>query len=168
MTSIDLPRHGSSSSQPSHTPSPRRSANTCRRALIAFSPSMNSAWRALTPSQHLGRVDDVEHRAGDRAGERIAAVGRAMHADGEHAARSPSVVSIAPTGNPPPRPFALVRMSGTTPFCMYENSVPVRPIPLWISSRTSSAPCAVQSRRAACRYSGVPASSRLRPASARG
>ena len=42
------------------------------------------------------------------------------------------------------------------PFCMYENSVPVRPMPLWISSRISSAPCAVQRRRAACRYSGVP------------
>ena len=47
-------------------------------------------------------------------------------------------------------------MSGTMPFCMYEKSAPVRPIPLWISSRISSAPCAVHSRRAACRNAGVP------------
>ena len=42
------------------------------------------------------------------------------------------------------------------PFCMYENSVPVRPIPLWISSRIRSALCSSQSRRAACRNAGVP------------
>ena len=43
-----------------------------------------------------------------------------------------------------------------TPLCMYEKSAPVRPMPVWISSRISSAPCASHSRRAACRYSGVP------------
>ena len=35
--------------------------------------------------EHLGRVDDVEHGAGDGAGERIAAVRRAVHADRERA-----------------------------------------------------------------------------------
>ena len=34
--------------------------------------------------------------------------------------------------------------------------MPVRPMPLWISSRISSAPCSVHSRRAACRNAGVP------------
>jgi hypothetical protein len=54
---------------------------------------------------------------------------------GENALATFAVVSIAPIGKPPPRPFALVRISGTTPFCMYEKSAPVRPMPLWISSR---------------------------------
>ena len=49
-TDIALPFHGASSSQPIHTPSPRRSEKTRRRWLIAFRPSMNSEWRALTPS----------------------------------------------------------------------------------------------------------------------
>ena len=46
---------------------------------------MNSACRALTPSRTSVGVDDVEHGAGDRARERIAAVGRAVHADRERA-----------------------------------------------------------------------------------
>ncbi len=68
----------------------RRLRRGCRRrpragALIVRRPSMNSACRALTPSSTSVVLIDVEHRAGDRAGERIAAVGRAVHADRERA-----------------------------------------------------------------------------------
>jgi hypothetical protein len=42
ITSAALPRHAASSSQPIHTPSPRRSRNTGRRALMARRPSMKS------------------------------------------------------------------------------------------------------------------------------
>jgi hypothetical protein len=103
--------------------------------------------------EHFARVDHVEHRARRRAGERIAAVGRPCTPT-ENTLAISFVVSIAPIGKPPPKPFALVRMSGTMPFCMYEKSAPVRPIPLWISSRIRSAPCRVHRRRAACRNSG--------------
>src|SRR5439155_328292 len=50
ITSAALPGQRVLSSHPSHTPSPRISAKTSRRALMVRSPSMNSAWRAFTPS----------------------------------------------------------------------------------------------------------------------
>jgi MFS family permease len=56
ITSIALPFQRASSSHPIHTPSPRRSANTRRRALIAFRPSMKSACRAFHAVEHLGGV----------------------------------------------------------------------------------------------------------------
>ena len=52
-----------------------------------------------------------------------------------------AVARQAPTGNPPPSPLAIVAMSGLTPACSQASSVPVRPMPAWISSRTSSRPC---------------------------
>ncbi len=99
---------------------------------------MNSACRAFTPSS-TSVVLITSNTAPATA-----------HASGlppyvvpctptENALATSAVVSMAPMGNPPPRPLALVRMSGVTPFCMYEKSAPVRPIPLWISSRISSA-----------------------------
>src|SRR5690242_7833956 len=154
-TSAALPRHASASSQPIHTPSPRRSRNTGRRALIARKPSMNSAWRALTPSS-----TSVVLMTSNTAPATAQASGLPPYVvpctPTENALAMSAVVSMAPTGKPPPRPLALVRMSGTMFFCMYENSAPVRPMPLWISSRISSAPCALHRRRAACKYSGVP------------
>ena len=39
--------------------------------------------------------------------------------------------------------------SGTTPVCSYAHSVPVRPIPHWISSKTSAAPTWSHAARAA-------------------
>ena len=54
-------------------------------------------------------------------------------------------------GSPPPRPLASVSTSGVTPSAWQANQAPVRPMPLWISSATSSAPAASQASRAACR-----------------
>ena len=58
-------------------------------------------------------------------------------------------VTQAPTGRPPPSAFALVITSGVTGTCWYAQRVPVRPMPVWISSKTSSAPVASQASRAA-------------------
>ncbi|KAG1083362.1 hypothetical protein G6F40_014792 [Rhizopus arrhizus] len=55
--------------------------------------------------------------------------------------------SIAPIGKPPPSALARVTMSGTTSSCQCANSVPVRPMPAWISSSTSSALCWSHSSR---------------------
>ena len=66
-------------------------------------------------------------------------------------------VTSAPIGTPPPSPLATVMASGTIPACWNANHVPVRPIPVWISSTTRSAPCSVVSSRASRRYA-VPAS----------
>ena len=54
---------------------------------------------------------------------------------------APNVMS-APIGNPPPMPFATAIASGMMPKCWNANQSPVRPAPVWISSRMSSAPCA--------------------------
>ena len=116
---------------------------------------MNSAWRAFTPSS-----TSVVLMTSNTAPATAHASGLPPYVvpctPTRERARDVVVVSSAPIGKPPPRPLALVRMSGTTPFCMYEKSAPVRPMPLWISSRIRSASCAVHSRRAACRNSGVP------------
>src|SRR5699024_2303392 len=66
---------------------------------------------------------------------------------------SPKVTS-APIGTPPPSPLATVIASGTTPSCWWANQAPVRPMPVWISSRTSSAPASRVISRAAARYPG--------------
>src|ERR1039458_9315893 len=43
--------------------------------------------------------------------------------------------TVRPTGVPLPRPFALVRMSGCTPYCSMPNHLPpVRPQPVCTSS----------------------------------
>src|SRR5581483_11849673 len=44
----------------------------------------------------------------------------------------------APIGTPPPRPFARVITSGVMPACWCANHLPVRPRPVWTSSRMSS------------------------------
>src|SRR3989442_6055119 len=64
-----------------------------------------------------------------------------------------SVVRVAPIGTPPARDFATVRISGRTPHRSTANMRPVRPIPVWTSSRIRSAPDASQISRAAGRYS---------------
>ncbi len=66
-------------------------------------------------------------------------------------------VTSAPMGTPPPRPLARVIASGTTPGLWKANHAPVRPMPVWISSRTSRAPASRVIR-------GPPAGSRRRPA----
>ena len=57
----------------------------------------------------------------------------------------------APIGRPPPRPLASVITSGVTPSAWWANHAPVRPMPDWISSSTSSAPASSQAARAAAR-----------------
>ena len=51
--------------------------------------------------------------------------------------------------------FASVTASGLTSSCSQAKNVPVRPTPVWISSKTSSAPCSSASARAVARNSGV-------------
>ncbi|CAM5553900.1 hypothetical protein SALBM135S_04445 [Streptomyces alboniger] len=52
--------------------------------------------------------------------------------------------TVAPSGRPPPRPFASVTMSGSTPSCARcSNQCPVRPIPVCTSSRTRRVPVAL-------------------------
>jgi hypothetical protein len=64
--------------------------------------------------QHFRGVDHVDHRSGDGARQRVAAVGGAVGADDQVLGQL-LVVSMAPIGKPPPRLLALVRMSGVTP-----------------------------------------------------
>ena len=63
--------------------------------------------------------------------------------------------TAAPIGmTPPPKPFPSAIRSGTTPSCSQQNIFPLRPIPLWTSSKTSIAPYLSQISRAAARYPG--------------
>ena len=62
------------------------------------------------------------------------------------------VPTQAPIGmTPPPKPLPSAIRSGTTPSCSQQNILPVRPMPHWISSKTSIAPYLSQSSRAAAR-----------------
>ena len=62
------------------------------------------------------------------------------------------VPTQAPIGiTPPPKPLPKAIRSGTTPSCSQANILPLRPMPLWTSSRTSIAPYRSQISRAAAR-----------------
>ena len=52
-------------------------------------------------------------------------------------------------GSPPPRPLATVMASGRMPERCQPHQSPVRPMPHWISSKISIAPCSSQAVRAA-------------------
>ena len=43
-------------------------------------------------------------------------------------------------GSPPPKPLAVVTMSGTTPSCSIANMLPVRAKPVWTSSAMKTMP----------------------------
>ena len=58
-----------------------------------------------------------------------------------------SVARQAPIGKPPPMPLAIAMMSGVMPDHSWAKSLPVRPMPLWTSSKISSRPCSSQSSR---------------------
>ena len=58
-----------------------------------------------------------------------------------------SLHAIAPIGMPPPRPLASVITSGATRSCSWPNHRPVRPTPVWTSSKISSVPVSSHSRR---------------------
>ncbi len=58
---------------------------------------------------------------------------------------------IAPSGMPLASPFAVSRMSGSTPSHSHANILPVRPIPHWISSNTSRMPWRSHRSRSAFR-----------------
>ena len=62
--------------------------------------------------------------------------------------------TIAPRGRPLAIPLARQTMSPATPQCSEANILPVRPMPLWTSSKTSRTPCSSQSRRRPGRNSG--------------
>ena len=57
------------------------------------------------------------------------------------------VEMTAPSGIPPPSAFAAVITSGITPNFCAANHAPVRPIPVWTSSNTRSAPIFVARSR---------------------
>ncbi len=69
------------------------------------------------------------------------------------ASRSAAVPNArqAPSGRPPPRPWARVTKSGAIPSLWWWNQYPVRPRAVCTSSSTSNAPVAVQIVRAAAR-----------------
>ena len=69
-------------------------------------------------------------------------------ADSSEDVSGPKVTS-APIGNPPPRPLASVTASGTIPASPLASHLPVRPMPVWTSSRISRAPAALVASRAA-------------------
>ena len=69
--------------------------------------------------------------------------------------RSSSVNTVAEIGtSEPPSDLAMVMMSGTTPKCSLAHHFPVRPRPVWISSRMSSAPTLSHAARTSARYCG--------------
>src|SRR5579875_1314422 len=116
---------GSSASAPrSSSPLRRTSASSCRSEQIASASS--AAAHATGPP---AKVDPWS--------------------PGRSTSASRGPVMRAPTGRPPPSALALVSASGTTPLCSYAQSVPVRPIPVWISSKISAAPTRSQASRAA-------------------
>ena len=67
------------------------------------------------------------------------------------------VAMHAPIGKPPARPLATVTMSATpsigaaTAGLWWAYQAPVRPMPVWISSSHSSAPCSAVISRACAR-----------------
>src|SRR5438128_2575589 len=66
---------------------------------------------------------------------------------GPSARATSSRVSMAPIGTPLASALARVMTSGSIPECSYAQSVPVRPTPVWTSSRIRRAPDASQSLR---------------------
>ena len=52
-------------------------------------------------------------------------------------------------------PLATVMMSGLTPYCSWQNHVPVRPKPAWISSMMRQAPISSAIARSSCMNSVV-------------
>ena len=59
---------------------------------------------------------------------------------------------IAPSGRPPPKPFAKVITSGRIFSSSYPNQVPVRPIPVCTQSKTKRTPCSLHSSLNCFRY----------------
>ena len=55
--------------------------------------------------------------------------------------------TVAPSGMPLAIPLATVKMSGTTPKCSAAHILPVRPMPLCTSSKTSRMPLALRHAR---------------------
>ncbi|EAL60243.1 conserved hypothetical protein [Wolbachia endosymbiont of Drosophila simulans] len=49
-----------------------------------------------------------------------------------------SVARQAPSGNPPPIPFARAHISGSTPICSYANNFPVLPAPHCTQSKNNN------------------------------
>ena len=67
---------------------------------------------------------------------------------GPKAAATSSRAISAPSGSPLASPFAIVTTSGVTPYRSQARNVPVRPIPVCISSATRSVPVSRQSASA--------------------
>ncbi len=93
--------------------------------------------------QHDGITPDVMTLAkGLGGGVPIGAVLAAPRADvlepGDHGSTFGGNPRTAPIGTPPPSPLARVITSGVIPSCWCANQRPVRPMPVWTSSRIIS------------------------------
>src|SRR5260370_1285494 len=63
-----------------------------------------------------------------------------------------ALLMVMPSGIPDAMPFAMQTMSGCTPVCSTANHLPVRPMPLWISSSTTRMPRLSHIRPTSCTH----------------
>src|SRR4028119_1108916 len=144
----DRASSGSLRSNPTSNPSPRTSAPGTRSA------STSSAFFSTLPLNRTSSRNSSSSTTPSTALTAAIASGLPPKVEpwlpGPSAANG-SLASTAPTGNPPPRPFALARTSGTTPIPWYAYRCPVRPAPVWTSSQTRTAPSRSHRSRRPCR-----------------
>ena len=113
-------------------------------------------------------LEQVDRRQGRGAGDRVAAVRRAVRARRPTTRGGRRGRSSPPSGMPEAMPLAVSRMSGSTPQCSTAHIFPVRPAPDWISSAMSRMPWRSQMLAEALRGSRPRGRcSRPRPGSAR-
>ena len=118
-----------------------RPAWSCAPRLVAFSRRPSSSITSMTS------------RATMQATSEPPKVDRWMKGFGMRNSRRSSEKIVADMAtSDPPSDLATVMMSGSTPKCSDAHQRPVRPMPVWISSRISSAPASSQICRAAARY----------------
>src|SRR5664280_222123 len=152
---------------PARIPFPRRRASTSLAGETVRRPSRNPIpCTAVTgPTRHSlrSRADSRRTRASRPSASIVAITASASAiASGPPPnvvprspflipAASASPTSTAPTGKPPPSPFAVVSTSGRMPCACAANGCPVRPIPHCTSSKMRMAPAAAVAVRAVSR-----------------
>src|SRR3954451_24190802 len=139
---------GRSSTAPISRPAPRTSTTPC----IPRSPSASRAPVARTPSSSSSVI------ASQTAPAAAQATGLPPKVEPWSPATKPSGASSEtrrqPIGRPLASAFASVTRCGRTPTCSKAKKEPVRPVPVWISSRQSSAPSSAARASAAWRNAG--------------
>src|SRR3954470_4378276 len=124
------------------SPAPRTSSPTPRRPMASRSPFSATPRRNRSSSTTSSTVLAADVTSGPPAKVE-------PWSPGWNSSACSGPATQAPIGRPPPSPFAMVITSGITPACSQAQSEPVRPMPHWISSNTSSAPWRSQASRAA-------------------